>query len=325
MMSPSVSVVIPAYNAAMFIGEALESILSQTTPPEEVILINDGSTDNTMEIAKSYEPLFANRLLVIDQKNSGASAAHNRAIEAARCDVIAFLDADDMYFPTYIDTVKAAFTAMPDIVLFFTDTEIMDANGPTGRSNSYGKPVETISATPVNGFFRANESLFPSLVRGNYIPPCVTAVKRTTALEAGLFDPAFKTSEDRDFFCRLVLRGAVGFSRTRLAYERIHNANLSIATNRTLLSSNAVNVLRKLSRHEFTCLMRPEEQAALKSALHDALSDYAYTVSLEGFGAWVSMISQLSFPERGRLFQLRDIARAIAVSLGVYRPLKARV
>jgi glycosyltransferase involved in cell wall biosynthesis len=97
--SPSISVVIPCYNAAPFLRPAIESILGQTRPATEVIVIDDGSTDDSARIASSFGPAVR----VIRQENQGESAARNRGIEAATGDWVAFLDADDLWLPTKLE------------------------------------------------------------------------------------------------------------------------------------------------------------------------------------------------------------------------------
>src|SRR5262245_55808061 len=95
-----VSIVIPAYNAAPFIGDALQSVFAQTYSDYEVIVVNDGSPD-TDELLKVLAP-FRDRLTYLEQENKGPSAARNHAIEKARGEFIAFLDSDDSWLPDYL-------------------------------------------------------------------------------------------------------------------------------------------------------------------------------------------------------------------------------
>ncbi len=100
-----VSVVIPTYNYAHFIGEAIESILAQTFPISEIIVVDDGSTDNTEQIIAAY----GNKVRYIKQENSGVCAARNFGVENSSGDFIAFFDADDICFPTKIEKQMAKF------------------------------------------------------------------------------------------------------------------------------------------------------------------------------------------------------------------------
>lgn len=317
MIQSTVTVIIPAYNAAAFIAEALDSVLAQTTPADEVVVVNDGSTDNTLAILKEYEPRFGGRLVILDQPNAGVAAARNAAYGRASGDIVAMLDADDIYFPGFLETVRRAFTTMPDIVLFFADTEILAAAGPTGRLNSEGKPVRTLPARAVGDLYRFEDSPFTSLLGGSFIPVCATAVRRQAALAAGLFDLSIRTSEDRDFFCRLSLRGPFGFSREVLAYERIHDRNISIATKAVDLSRNILAVMRKLRQPEHACLMSDAERQGLEAAYGRALANYAYNLSQNGLGAYMEGLAHLPPQERAQAFNLRGGARALAASMGL--------
>src|ERR1039457_5929793 len=94
-----VSVIMPTYNRGYVVGEAIESILNQTYDNIEVVVVDDGSTDNTQEKLKEY----GDRIRVVYQRNSGPAAARNRGIRAARGEIIAFLDSDDVWLPTILE------------------------------------------------------------------------------------------------------------------------------------------------------------------------------------------------------------------------------
>jgi glycosyltransferase involved in cell wall biosynthesis len=112
----TVTAVIPAHNAAPFIGEALDSVLHQTIPPTEIIVVDDGSTDGTPAVARRCDPLVH----VIEQPQRGVSAARNAGIAAAKGEFIAFLDADDVWAPPKIERQLAAFARQPDATWSFT-------------------------------------------------------------------------------------------------------------------------------------------------------------------------------------------------------------
>lgn len=115
---PSISVVIPCYNAAAFLRATIESILGQTQPVLEVIVVDDGSTDDSARIAESFGP----PVRVISQPNQGESAARNRGIEAAAGDWVAFLDADDLWLPTKVERQADVIRSAPaDVVCVTSD------------------------------------------------------------------------------------------------------------------------------------------------------------------------------------------------------------
>jgi len=111
-----VSVVIPAYNAGSIIQATLESVLRQTLPPYEILVMNDGSTDNTASVLNSYMP----RVRVLHQENKGVAAARNALCANALGDLVAFLDQDDIWHPKYLELQRESFAAYPAANAFFT-------------------------------------------------------------------------------------------------------------------------------------------------------------------------------------------------------------
>jgi glycosyltransferase involved in cell wall biosynthesis len=111
----SISVILPVYNGESYLAEAIESVLEQTIPPSEVLLIDDGSTDRSAEIAESYAP----RVTTIRQTNGGQPAAHNRGIRRSSGEFIAFQDADDVWEPRRLELELDAFRADPSLDMVF--------------------------------------------------------------------------------------------------------------------------------------------------------------------------------------------------------------
>jgi glycosyltransferase involved in cell wall biosynthesis len=112
----SVSVLIPTYNSARTIRATVESVLSQTAPPDEILVLDDGSTDKTVAILRSYEPQVA----IFEQENAGVAAARNALCALASGDVVAFLDHDDLWHPKYLEVQLANLSSHPDAVASFT-------------------------------------------------------------------------------------------------------------------------------------------------------------------------------------------------------------
>lgn len=110
------SVLIAAYNCSKTIQATLESVFSQTTAPDEVILLNDGSTDETLSVIEPYKT----RVSILSQQNSGVSATRNTLSGIAKGDLVAFIDADDVWHPKYLETQCNLFKHYPDAVAFFT-------------------------------------------------------------------------------------------------------------------------------------------------------------------------------------------------------------
>lgn len=116
MPEAKISVTIPAYNAERTIRATLDSVLEQTLPPDEILVMDDGSSDDTRSIIDSNEP----RITVFQPKNAGSATARNALCACAKGDMIAFLDSDDVWHPRYLEFQKRAFERNPTAALFFT-------------------------------------------------------------------------------------------------------------------------------------------------------------------------------------------------------------
>ena len=127
-----ISVVIPLYNKVSSIAKTLRSIQGQTVEVSEVVIVDDGSTDDSVNEVQQYqmkEPIFGNKIRLIRQTNGGVSKARNRGIAEAKGDIIAFIDADDEWKPTYIETISRLVELYPCCGVYATSYEKIDAYG----------------------------------------------------------------------------------------------------------------------------------------------------------------------------------------------------
>jgi glycosyltransferase involved in cell wall biosynthesis len=201
--TPLISVVIPAYNVAPYIGETLSGVFAQTFTDFEVIIVNDGSQD-TEEFERAIQP-YRERICYVKQENRGASAARNAGLRAARGELIAFLDADDLWLPNYLDQ-QLTFIREFDCDLACADAMIFGVSADAGRT--YMESL--MEAAPSQGrvtfleLVNADRSLITSGV----------VARRDQILEVGLFDEAIRNAQDLDLWLRLARHGA------RIAYQR---------------------------------------------------------------------------------------------------------
>ena len=114
---PQISVIIPLYNKAPYIGRAIDSVISQTIQDFELIVVNDGSTDGGENIVAEYSD---SRIFLINQKNSGVSVARNNGVNVANSELISFLDADDEWLPTYLETILKLVNKYPSAGIYAT-------------------------------------------------------------------------------------------------------------------------------------------------------------------------------------------------------------
>jgi glycosyltransferase involved in cell wall biosynthesis len=214
-----VSVVIPTYNYARFLARAVRSAFAQRHSPIEVIVVDDGSTDNTPALCAELHREFP-ALVCIRQQNAGLSAARNTGIRNASLPFVAFLDADDEWESGMLQAIMADFAALPPTV-------------PLVACNSYridpsGNPVGEKSTTPRGDrFFSAADILLKTRFM-----PSSAVVRRSAFDSAGLFDTTLRSSEDRDMWIRLATGAAVRYLDKPLVRICRHGANMSSHANR---------------------------------------------------------------------------------------------
>jgi glycosyltransferase involved in cell wall biosynthesis len=223
-----VSVVISTFNHGHFVASAVESALAQSYLNTEVLVVDDGSTDNTREVLDA----FAGRISYIYQENRGLSAARNTGIRAARGEFIALLDADDMWVPEKLEAQRAVFADHPDTGIVSCGHVLIDD---TGREVSLGSSWGS-------GGFR-----FRRLLQGNCVSGGSNAVVKRLCFDAvGLFDESLRSSEDWDMWLRIAGRYQVRFTSQILTRIRISANSMCGARNADTMLANDLRVLGKL-------------------------------------------------------------------------------
>jgi hypothetical protein len=213
----TISVIIPAYNASGTIRETLDSVLAQTAPPDEILVMDDGSTDETASIVANYAP----RITLIRQENRGVASARNTLCANARGDLVAFLDSDDLWHPRYLERQRQLFESHSECVAFFTGHIDFCGGGPYQwdvKPSDQRDAVEVIS--PLEFLKRINW-----VPRAFATPSC--CIPRAVLRAVG--DEPFKQrmSEDLYLFHRVAPLGSVVYSPSPLAAVRIRRGSLS--------------------------------------------------------------------------------------------------
>lgn len=192
------SIVIPVYNKEAFIGKTIESVLAQSYVGFELILVNDGSTDNSETIIKDYTN--DTRVRLVSQENQGAAAARNRGIAEAKNDYIALLDADDLWYADHLQTHAKNIQAFPEKELFATNSYLQVGNKKRSRVFS----IPTPKKPSLVDFFEA--SLIDSLINSSTV-----VIKRSLLDRCGGFDERLTRTEDTDLWVRLAHETQVVF------------------------------------------------------------------------------------------------------------------
>lgn len=179
-----ISVVIPSYNRRHTLERALQSVFDQTSRVDEVILVDDGSTDGSSEMVRQLFP----EVIVLKQPNLGVSAARNRGIAKARCEWIALLDSDDSWLPQKIDQIRKAHKLQPDFVLYHSD-EIWIRHG--------------VRVNPMQKHRKCGGWIFEQCLPLCAISPSAAVICKSTLESLGNFDENLPACEDYDLWLRL--------------------------------------------------------------------------------------------------------------------------
>jgi glycosyltransferase involved in cell wall biosynthesis len=229
-----VSVVIPCYNQSRFLGKAVESVLSQIDMELELIVVNDGSTDEIVQVASPF--LADPRFRIINQKNAGLPAARNRGLRESTGTYINFLDSDDWLAGNMLRTLSTALDQNPEMAFAYCDIQMVDAHGAPGETISVGSAREVTSG-----------DIFGSLVLSGYFPPQTVLLRRSVLDEIGGFDEQLGGHADYELWLRATGKGHQAlYVDQKLAYYRVHDKNMS--SNHLHMLSTRGAALQKISR-----------------------------------------------------------------------------
>jgi glycosyltransferase involved in cell wall biosynthesis len=292
---PSFSIVIPAYQAASFVADAVESALSQTLPPREVIVCDDGSTDDLMGALAPY----ASRIVLIRKENGGVASARNAGVGIASSDFVAFLDADNRYLPEYLEAVSELATARPDLDIVTTDAYLELDSRVYGRY--YRGKARFVGGDQRRGIIHQH------FVFGN------CAIRREALLAVGGYDDtAF--AEDTDLFVRLILAGSrAGLVDEPVCVYRIRAGSLS--SNRAVSLRAGVEVLARARTHPS---LTPDELSYLEEELADRRLDAGFAAAEEALRGYAGQARrrclEIVFGRQayGITARMRALAAAIA-------------
>ncbi|MFL6194926.1 MAG: glycosyltransferase family 2 protein [Thermoanaerobaculia bacterium] len=217
LTEPRVSAILPVFNGRRFLAEAVRSVLAQSLPPCELIVVDDGSTDGSLEALESLPPApFPVR--VLRQANAGQSAARNAAARQAEGEFLAFLDQDDHWHPRHLEELVEPLVADPSVGWAYSDFDEMDLDG----------NLVTRAFIHVQGVSHPKRTIFECVAGDLMVLPSASVLRRTAFEQAGGFDETLCGYEDDDLFVRFFRLGwDHAFLDRPLVRFRIHTSGSS--------------------------------------------------------------------------------------------------
>jgi glycosyltransferase involved in cell wall biosynthesis len=255
--TPAVSVVIPAYGVTQYIAATIDSVLQQSFPHHEVIVVNDGCPDSGAleDVLRPY----AGRIVYLRKENGGPSSARNAGLRLARAPLVTLLDGDDLLLPEYL-------AVQMDFMQRHPGTDVVYCNGWVFGDSAYaGRKVMDLS--PSHG-----EVTFASLVSCRCSVMATVLARREALLSVGGFDESLRRAEDFDLWVRAAHAGLkIAYHETPLYRYRRRPSSLS--TNEVAMRTSALEVLEKLAQ---TLTLTAAERAALELAEQRFRADVVY-------------------------------------------------
>ncbi len=227
---PNVSVIIPTFNRAHLIGETLDSVFAQTRRADEIIVVDDGSTDDTENILAT----FAGRITYRRIPHAGASVARNIGLDLACSEYIAFLDSDDLWASRFLEQMTKTLDSAPDAGFAYSDYATFDAQG-------LRQAASLLAREKLNG------NLFAQLLETDFISTGTLLIRRACFTRVGGFDSALAVAHDWDLWLRLARTFDARYVDEPLARIRIDSDGLT--RNTPLIHADNLQILARL-RHE---------------------------------------------------------------------------
>jgi len=292
------SVIIPLYNKAPYIKKAIYSVLNQTCQDFELIVVNDGSTDNSPEIVRQINQLSNKPFNIFDQSNAGVSTARNNGVQKAKNDYIAFLDADDWWDPSYLAEMKQLIEAYPDAGIYAAKYAEV----------KHGKKREAVIGLP-EGFSSGYINYFEVYAKTMWMPlfPSSAILPRRLFLDFKGFKPEIKLGEDFELWVRVVLQYPVAFLNKVLVFYNQEVDSQNKATGAKFYSTDEHMIFKDYGELR----KKPEFQLLYeKLALYSLLKYYSAGKNLSEIGKIMSCVDWNKHPFKYR-FYYRILPRKI--------------
>ncbi|MCK5580787.1 MAG: glycosyltransferase [Candidatus Omnitrophica bacterium] len=258
-MPKLVSIVIPAYNCGEFIAETLESVLNQTYPRFEIIVVDDGSTDSTEGIVRGYVEKHPEKVVYYRQENGGAAKTRNVGLSHAKGEYIAFLDGDDIFFPEKLEKTIAFLEQYHNYALVYTDMFLIDDEGHFLKHWLESKK-----------YFDQGH-IFINLLKECFFIPSSVVIRKEILDQVGGFDENIRYTEDADLWLRIAKHHQIGLIKEPLVKWRIHQGNTSKD-----IKSGTENMIKVFEKQFFSSDINAEAKKILRKRLAEKYFDLGY-------------------------------------------------
>jgi glycosyltransferase involved in cell wall biosynthesis len=297
--APAVSIITPAHNAAPFLSETVASALAQTWRDFELLIVDDGSTDETQAVAREWERTDS-RIVVLTRPYGGPSAARNTAIARARGSYLALLDSDDLWHPTFLDAQMAVFASFPGV-------DVVTGNAYNMGGARDGQPVNPAGTTC------REIALLNILERENAV--FIMSVFRRAVVERIIgFDETLPVNEDYDFWIRAAHAG-FAFIHNPVPLGQYRRRPDSLSANEMQM---VTGIIRVLGHARELCADRPRELAAIRKQLARFESERLLASAKANLVRWNIADATNDF---NRLFDVRrDFSSAVMARMSRHAP-----
>lgn len=307
--SPTISLVIPTYNRGHLIAETLDSALAQHPPFLEIIVVDDGSTDNTSAVLARY----ADRIRLLDGPNAGVQRARNRGVAAASGDFVAFCDSDDLLEAAYMATMQGWLRAHPECKSIYSNFATFDEQSVHADKFS-GAPAGFFDGASCEGaFWYGMPDLYQRILDFQLLFPSGNVIRRTLYNALGGYDSRFNGvgAEDFEFALRLVEAGDTALCAEPLIRIRRHGANDS--TDNVRQVHGTIQILEFALAHHASAT---RYQDAVQRSIDERRLDVFNGAFARGtFDLASQMLALLRHPPRDRKFKLKALITGLPAIL----------
>jgi glycosyltransferase involved in cell wall biosynthesis len=219
---PTVDVIIPTYNSARYLPTSIESVMAQTFDDWKILLVDDGSTDDTAEVIAPYVERLGSKLQYIRQKNGGVSAARNTGLRHVTAEFVALLDADDVWLPCRLAESLKCFDDRPEVGMSYGLISWIDQDG---------KVINTFGGNPEHAEGRIARYIYTRQVQ---MPTSTMMFRKACADKVGGFDESLLATEDRDLWLRMAFHYEVAVASKVISLYRTSPDSLTSSSDRML-------------------------------------------------------------------------------------------